>query len=111
LYNSSLSVYGDEPFSYYTNSGERGRKLDASSVPSLVYASEKIVLGTGADILSNGTGAAGDPASLGVSAVLLGLQNDTYKNAAEAEAQYLLEKVPRFWNGAISHRADYPELW
>jgi len=33
------------------------------------------------------------------------------KAAAAREAEYLLTGAPRFWNGAISQRSDYSELW
>lgn len=56
-------------------------------------------------------GAVGDPASLGVSAILIGQTNATYIAAADREAISVLNVAPRYWNGAISHRYDTPELW
>ncbi|KAJ3880260.1 Six-hairpin glycosidase-like protein [Lentinula edodes] len=111
LWNPSLSIFGPEPFQAAASLSRD--PLGAMSVPSLVYAQAKIVLGTGANVLADGDGAVGDPASLGVSAVLLGkiAGNETLKDAAEREAEYLLMGAPRFWNGAISHRVDYAELW
>ncbi|KAJ3932359.1 MAG: Six-hairpin glycosidase-like protein [Lentinula lateritia] len=111
LWNPSLSIFGSEPFQAAVSLSRD--PLVAMSVPSLVYAQAKIVLGTGANLLADGDGAVGDPASLGVSAVLLGkiAGNETLKDAVERETEYLLMGAPRFWNGAISHRVDYAELW
>jgi rhamnogalacturonyl hydrolase YesR len=57
------------------------------------------------------TGAAGDPASLGISALLIGKTDQAYYDAAIRQADHLLNDVPRWENGAISHREAYPELW
>ena len=55
---------------------------------------------------------AGDPASLGVFAVLLGQSSsDTYAEAATRQADELLDNVPRYDNDAISHRYDSVMLW
>nr|GAT55418.1 predicted protein [Mycena chlorophos] len=97
------SVFGPSPFPVPT--------LDPAAVPALAYAQAKIVLGTGAFALDNGDGAAGDPASLGVGATMLGKTNQTFADAAAGEIEYLLSNVPRWVNGAISHRADVAELW
>ncbi|KAF7330760.1 Unsaturated rhamnogalacturonyl hydrolase YesR [Mycena venus] len=71
----------------------------------------KIVIGTGANGLSDGEGAVGDPASLGVSAVLLGKSDAKYANAVKEQIDYIINSAPRFWNGAISHRVEVAELW
>ncbi|KAF7321143.1 hypothetical protein HMN09_00202400 [Mycena chlorophos] len=99
----AYSVFGPSPFPVPA--------LDPASVPALAYAQAKIVLGTGAFALDNGDGAAGDPASLGVGATMLGKTNQTFADAAAGEIEYLLANVPRWVNGAISHRADVAELW
>lgn len=57
------------------------------------------------------TGAAGDPASLGVSAILIGQTQPEYLFAAERQVNHLLNDVPRFANGAISHREANVEPW
>ena len=60
------------------------------------------------------SGAVGDPASLGVYALLIGNSDRKYKpylDASNREAQSVLKVAPRFWNGAISHRYSVPELW
>lgn len=55
---------------------------------------------------------AGDPASLGVSAILLGQSDSsTYSDAATRQVNELLNNVPRYSNGAISHRYDATMLW
>lgn len=56
-------------------------------------------------------GAAGDPASLGVSAILIGQTQPEYLSAAERQINHLLNSVPRWENGAISHRESNVELW
>jgi hypothetical protein len=103
LYDAKYSVYGSEPFPVPTIKPEDSK--------SLSYAKQKIVIGTGQNALSDGDGAVGDPASLGVSAVLLGKTLPEYAKAAKVEAEYVYGSAPRYWNGAISHRADHPELW
>lgn len=102
LYSPSLSVFSSSaPF--------HGSPPEYA-VPALKYAKSKIVLGTGANGLSDGDGATGDPASLGVFAVLLG---GVYGDAARGEVEYLLGQAPRWGNakGAVSQRVDVPELW
>lgn len=55
---------------------------------------------------------AGDPASLGVSAILLGQSDSaTYSAAATRQVNELLNNVPRHSNNAISHRYDAVMLW
>ncbi|KAF7297380.1 hypothetical protein MIND_00971500 [Mycena indigotica] len=103
LYSPLHSVFGPAPFPV--------REVDPALVPSLDYARQKIVIGTGANGLSNGDGAVGDPASLGVSAVLLGKTNKTFADAAASEIEYMVNQAPRWVNGAISQRTDVPELW
>ncbi|TFK60605.1 hypothetical protein BDN72DRAFT_779178 [Pluteus cervinus] len=103
LFNPELSVFGYAPFPVPTKNSD--------DVQALVYARSKIVLGTGANALSDGAGAVGDPASLGVSAVLLGKTNATLADAATRQVQYVVNQAPRWVNGAISHRADVAELW
>ncbi|KAF7369524.1 hypothetical protein MVEN_00282200 [Mycena venus] len=98
-----LSVFGPAPFPVQT--------LEPSTVPALAYAQAKIVLGTGANGLSDGDGAVGDPASLGVGAVMLGKTNASFATAAQSEIDYMVDQAPRWVNGAISQRADVAELW
>lgn len=103
LYSPSLSVFSSSSAPFHGSPPEY-------AVPALKYAKSKIVLGTGANGLSDGDGATGDPASLGVFAVLLG---GVYGDAARGEVEYLLGQAPRWGNakGAVSQRVDVPELW
>lgn len=103
LYDAEHSVFGSKPFPVPT--------IQPADSQALSYAQANIVIGIPPDGLSNGDGAVGDPASLGVGAVMLGKTNQTYAAAAAAEIDYLLTGAPRWPNGAISHRAQYAELW
>jgi hypothetical protein len=103
LFDPSLAVYGSHPFPIPT--------VAPQNSPSLTYAQQKIVIAAPPNGLSDGDGAVGDPASLGVSAVLLGKTDPSFAQAAEAEAEYIVGQAPRWYNGAISHRVAYPELW
>ncbi|KAJ3980119.1 hypothetical protein F5890DRAFT_1568966 [Lentinula detonsa] len=103
LYNSSYSVFGSATFPVPF--------LVPQGVPSLAYAADVIVLGTGANGLSDGDGAVGDPASLGVGAVMLGKTNESFTSGAYEEFAYITGQAPRWYNGAISQRTDIPELW
>ncbi|KAK7061386.1 unsaturated rhamnogalacturonyl hydrolase YesR [Favolaschia claudopus] len=104
LHDPELSVFGSAPFPVATV------RDPETCVVSLGYAARKIVVGTGANALSDGEGAGGDPASLGVSAVLLGKSNATYARAVKIEIGHLMNSAPRFSNGAISHRSAVAEL-
>lgn len=55
-------------------------------------------------------GAIGDPASLGVSALLIGKTDPAFLAAAERQKNYLFQ-APKWANGAISHRVEVAELW
>ncbi|KAG6831117.1 hypothetical protein H0H87_006142 [Tephrocybe sp. NHM501043] len=103
LYNPHLSVFDSSPFPVPT--------VKKKDVKALAYAASKIEIGDGASGLGNGNGAVGDPASLGVSAILLGKTEPEYAEAARQSIDFLLNSAPRFYNGAISHRAAVPELW
>lgn len=105
LYNPSLSVFGSTPFPI--------RPIQNGTVKALTYAQSKIVIGTGPNGLIDGDGAVGDPASLGVSAVLLGIGigETKFLDAAQEEVDYILLQAPRWSNGAISHRAAIAEVW
>ncbi|KAJ7187939.1 hypothetical protein C8R46DRAFT_874772, partial [Mycena filopes] len=98
-----LSVFGVKPFPV--------PPVDPSTIPSLAYALTKIPLPFGIHGLSNGDGAVGDPASLGVAAVMIGKTNASYALAVQEEIDYIIDVAPRWPNGAISHRADVAELW
>ncbi|KAI9740607.1 MAG: hypothetical protein M1834_005188 [Cirrosporium novae-zelandiae] len=104
LYNPELSVFGDDPFPMNDIP-----QPEVTSIPSLVYA--KPVIRTDNQTLIDGDGAVGDPASLGVSAVLIGQSNTSYYQAATREADYVVNVAPRYWNGAISQRYNVAEIW
>jgi hypothetical protein len=108
LYNSSLSVFGSSPFPLRA-------PLHVNDIVALSYAKSKIVFGQGVNALANGDGAVGDPASLGVSAWMIGQSDDAdaaqYTAAADETIQYLINGAPRAPNGAISHRVDIVALW
>ncbi|KAF9049365.1 hypothetical protein BDZ89DRAFT_1089091 [Hymenopellis radicata] len=107
LYNPELTVFAAAPFPVPT------------VAPETVFAMTKgldwIVLGEGVNGLSDGDGATGDPASLGVIAWLIGKTRSEYADASTGEVVYLTEEAPRWTNGsgagAISQRADVAELW
>ncbi|KAL7908036.1 Six-hairpin glycosidase-like protein [Trichoderma velutinum] len=102
LYNPELSVFGSNPF-------PNGKVPQADpSTSALAYA--KQFINRNSQTLVNDT-AVGDPASLGVSAILLGQSDSVYIGAANREADFLLNVAPRWSNGAISHRPDVAELW
>src|SRR6266536_5707563 len=105
LSNPELSVFGPNPFP----TGKLPLILKLPDVPSLAWARPFIWLGR--DRLCEGDGSTTDPASLGVSALLLGQSDPAYRRVADAEAHTLLSEVPRFWNGAISHRDSHAEVW
>jgi hypothetical protein len=102
LYNPELSVFGHDPFP-----GGKIRKAD-SNIFALRYAKQFII--TGGQVLVDDS-AVGDPASLGVSAILLGQSDNVYLDASNRQADYILNEAPRWTNGAISHRPDVAEIW
>ncbi|KAI1159218.1 hypothetical protein F5B18DRAFT_637799 [Nemania serpens] len=103
-YNPELSVFGATPFPY-----GKVPVVQVGQVRSLSYAEPHIW--TNSTTLVDGDGAAGDPASLAVSAILIGQTQSPYLSAAHRQIDHLLTTVPRWPNGAISHREDYAELW
>ncbi|KAF5343510.1 hypothetical protein D9756_011604 [Leucocoprinus leucothites] len=112
LYDPEISVFGSSPFTATPGY----LKSHKGKIQGLEYAKSVIVLGTGVNGLADGDGAVGDPASLGVSAVLLSdyLGKDEgapYANATAGEVEFIMDQAPRWSNGAISHRVEAPELW
>jgi hypothetical protein len=108
LYNPSISVFGHSPFPIPF--------VNTSDIPALVYAKQWLDINTNVSApqgLSGGSGATGDPESIGVSAILIakGDRNQTVADALDKEVNYIMNIAPRFWNGAISQRADVAELW
>jgi hypothetical protein len=102
LYNNELSVFGPNPF-------PNGKVPAADpNVLALVYARQFIQ--TNGQTLVPDT-AVGDPASLGVAAILLGQSISRYMDTAERQADYILNQAPKWSDGAISHRGDVAEIW
>ncbi len=64
-----------------------------------------------ADLAPKPAGSACDPASLGNCCLLIGQTESGYGVAAKDQASFILDKVPRWNNGAISHREAVAELW
>ncbi|KAF8996265.1 hypothetical protein BDQ17DRAFT_1392082 [Cyathus striatus] len=120
LASLSRQIQTTNPFPYSPGFQIQTIASLAESLPShsweygaLEYAATKIQLGTGSriDALAVGDGSAGDPAALGVAAVLLGKTDSAYADAAASTVNALMNEVPRFSNGAISHRVSIPELF
>lgn len=104
LYQPEYSVFGSATFPVPV--------LQRNTSRSLSYVADKVRWGESRyDALDADNGAAGDPASMGVAAVMLGKTEERFAEAARRTVEGLLEDVPRFWNGAISHRAALPVLW
>ncbi|USP76942.1 hypothetical protein yc1106_04216 [Curvularia clavata] len=73
---------------------------------------------TDSSTLSEGNGSSADPFSLLLPATLLSHSpslpketHDTYSTAVSRQLSTFLTQTPRFPNGAISHRSEYPSLW
>lgn len=77
-------------------------------VPALVYIKPHIRLDN--TTLIDGDGASGDPASLGVFALLIGQTDKTYLDAATRQLVHFF-LTPQWPNGALSHRDNNAELW
>jgi hypothetical protein len=110
LYNPSLSVFNERCFTC-----EKLKSIEEiDAVPSLVYAKEHIRLA--GDSLFGNDWAVADPASLGVSALLLSrcrsiANAEEYFEAAKRQADYLVKDALKWENGAISHRKRVAEIW
>lgn len=91
-------------------------ETNAEQIWGLSYAAKNT--DTDNSTLADGDGANGDPASLGVSALLLARgggdgKNKTGEDFEKAAQRQLasLFKAPRYSNGAISQRTKVAELW
>ena len=96
--NVDLSDFGSRPF-----------VTAPSSTDGLTYAKSHITL-DGSLLIADKTSNS-DPASLGVSAVMLGKTNSAYEDAAERQEDILLYNTPKASNGAISHRSNSVAIW
>ncbi|KAH9224959.1 hypothetical protein DL95DRAFT_431046 [Leptodontidium sp. 2 PMI_412] len=102
LYNNELSVFSSNPFP--------NGKIPSVSANTLALSYAKQFISTELQVLVPDL-AVGDPASLGVSAILLGTSDSKYTAAAQRQADYILNQAPKWSNGAISHRGDVAEIW
>lgn len=102
LYNPELSVFSANAFP--------DGKIPRADPDTLALKYARQFINTNSEVFT-GNSAAGDPASLGVSALLLGQSESKYIDASNRQGDYLLKTVPRYSNGAISHRPDVAELW
>ncbi|KAL0564590.1 hypothetical protein V5O48_017453 [Marasmius crinis-equi] len=103
LYNSSLSLFSCDPFN---------ADVQPYGVHSLKYVQQAITISEDSkNTLANSNGAVGDLASLGVAAVMLGRSIPMYREAADRQLNFVVNEAPRYWNGAISHCVERPELW
>lgn len=98
LDNADFGIFGNHPFA-----------TASAGVEALTYAESHIALG--GNLLIANTASNSDPASLGVSAVMLGESNSSFEAAAKRQSDTLLYHTPRASNGAISHRSTSVALW
>ncbi|KAK0634131.1 hypothetical protein B0T14DRAFT_534086 [Immersiella caudata] len=103
LYNPELSVFGANPFP-----NGNVPTADPAATFALRYA-KQFISAMGQILVPDD--AVGDPASLGVSAVMIGKTESAYQQAAARQADFLLNIAPKYSNGAISHRTEVAELW
>lgn len=104
LENPELSVFRKHAF-------PRGKISSVDKrCQSLTYVAQYIQMDGSKTLCEDDTGVA-DPASLGVSAILLGQHHPEYLAAAQRQVRYLLEEAPRYGEIAISHRIDVEEVW
>ena len=75
-----------------------------------MYVFENVRLNDGPTLMEDAYSIS-DPASLGVSAVLIGQHWPGWYEAAGKQKKFLLETAPRYANGAISHRVEVAEVW
>ena len=104
LYNPELSVFGPKPFP-----ADKIPYAPFHQVKSLEYVKRYISLSD--NTLYNNDNSAADPASLGISAILLGQSDVDYLKASQRQIDHLLKSAPRLENGAISHLEDSQDAW
>ena len=104
FFDPGVSVFGSSPFP-----DGKIPTLNVSNIRGLRFAKRHIW--TDRRELQEGSGAAGDPPSLGIASILIGQSELEYQEAAQRQLDFLLHSVPRWASGAISHRLKYAELW
>ncbi|KAF2107278.1 hypothetical protein BDV96DRAFT_589451 [Lophiotrema nucula] len=103
-FDSSLSVFSRDPFP-----GNKIPLIQVDGCRSLQYAKEHIQVDR--ETLCKDKNGVADPASLGVSAILLGQSEPSCREAAHRQMEYI-SKAPRYGNErALSHRTDVKEAW
>ncbi|KAH7329733.1 Six-hairpin glycosidase-like protein [Stachybotrys elegans] len=102
LYNPEFSVFSSNPFP--------GGKIPKPDPGILALSYARQFIHKNSQIFVDDS-AVGDPASLGVSAILLGQSDSSYIDASNRQADFILKDAPRFSNGAISQRSDVAEVW
>ncbi|MCJ1308885.1 hypothetical protein MMC25_002540 [Agyrium rufum] len=111
LHTPSLSIFGADPFP----KGQIPAIEDIESIPALCYI-KPFIQTDNENVLIDSDGCVGDPASLGIAALIIGRSllsssSPAYTEAALRQAKYVLSAAPRFANNAISHREAAAELW
>ncbi|KAJ4287373.1 hypothetical protein N0V90_012772 [Kalmusia sp. IMI 367209] len=104
----ALLEWNDPDLSIWHNPFPDGKvpTLNVEDVSALTYIEPHIR--TNSTTLVDGDG---DPAALGIPALLIGKTDSAYWDAATRQEQHLINDVPRWDNGAISHRENVAELW
>ena len=117
----ALTEYDTPSFSVLNNTSLPPSRNAPSSLSEVLQIAQSVVSNRASS--NNNTsgpqpliadGAAGDPASIGVSVILAnwtGMNDQNYAGAATDQINFLLEKVPQTSDGAISHRTDQVQLW
>jgi hypothetical protein len=82
--------------------------VKVSTHTALTYI--KPLIRTNSSSLIDGAGSLTDPASLTTGAILVGQTTPAYLTSAKSQIATLYAG-PKFYNGAISARADVAELW
>jgi hypothetical protein len=104
LLNPEPTVFGKTPFP-----ASRIPTTEVEPVRALRFVKDHIWLNGSA--LQESFATAGDPPALGIPAVFIGQTQPEYRLAADRQLKFLVQNVPRWPNGAISHRLNYAELW
>ena len=105
LHNPELSVFVSDPFP-----ADKVPYAPFHQVKSLEYAKRYISLSSDNTLYNNDSSAA-NPASLGISAILLGQSDVDFLKASQRQIDHLLRSIPRLENSAISHLEDVQEAW
>ncbi|KAK8853391.1 hypothetical protein IAR55_004095 [Kwoniella newhampshirensis] len=115
----SLSVFSPTdpvPLPSGLSSGQVGQIIDVAQTTMSNRPATNLSAHGGSRLLNDG--AAGDPASLGITIMIAStatgnaqVNGVSYGDAVNTELNYILYDVPRTTAGAISHRADQAQLW